>query len=577
MTWLRSGWCGSGKRGRLVIRTLFRRVAAACRDGEAARWVGRWFRAPAAEWLTPLLVLLAACGAVCHALVYRKTRIDDAWITFRYSYNLVHGYGPVYNPGQHVEGTSSFLFMLLVATGIAAGFEPIDIARSIGATSFALMTVVAFATVRRVVPHGGRILGLAAAFTVAASTALAVASQGGLETTFYALLVSTAVLLLVQPPGDPRRPFWALAMGLAAITRPEGPFFFALLLGLDLLWGAWRGPVRALPRSLLASLAWFGAVFGPVLCFRLVYYHAWLPNSVVAKSGTPTVFKDAHTLGAMWDGARKGAGLQEAQEYFRRLGLGGALLVGGIAHRRTAFACTVCLAIGASCVAVDVWNDGAWMGHYRLLTPATAPLDVGIALGLGALVYRFSAPRVLAQVGAAIPVLLVAGSVADGSYYERDFHPPLAAESYTDTIARRLEKVRRDDDWLATDMAGSFPYLSRLPTIDMFGLCDPYIARHGERWGVMGKLDWDYVIARKPTFYWFNFTSWIADLYKKPAFATQSDEYWALVTPEYRRYPGGDRKLLLVRRDRRDLARVVEALGATLVDPRDELRRLNQW
>jgi len=40
---------------------------------------------------------------------------DDAFITFRYAKNLADGLGFVYNPGEHVYGTSSPGFALLMA------------------------------------------------------------------------------------------------------------------------------------------------------------------------------------------------------------------------------------------------------------------------------------------------------------------------------------------------------------------------------------------------------------------------------------------------------------------------------
>ena len=41
---------------------------------------------------------------------------DDPFITLRYAANLVHGYGLSFNPGQHVQGFTSPLH-LVVATG----------------------------------------------------------------------------------------------------------------------------------------------------------------------------------------------------------------------------------------------------------------------------------------------------------------------------------------------------------------------------------------------------------------------------------------------------------------------------
>ena len=40
---------------------------------------------------------------------------EDAFITLRYAANLDHGLGAVFNPGQHVEGFTSPLHLLIVA------------------------------------------------------------------------------------------------------------------------------------------------------------------------------------------------------------------------------------------------------------------------------------------------------------------------------------------------------------------------------------------------------------------------------------------------------------------------------
>jgi hypothetical protein len=536
--------------------------------------VRRWRPKPS-DLIAWVALAAIAVIAVRHATMYRGLTIDDAFITFRHSRNLAHGDGPVYNAGEHVEGTSSFLQMLLLGLATAVGCDTLSAAKALGVASLVALVVLAFATVRRLLPRGGRFFGLLASAMVAASTPLAVFSESGLETTLYSALLCGAVFALVQPSSDPARPWWAALMGLAAATRPEGMAFFLLLWGLELARALVAGGTTW--RRSLTALAWFGALFGPVIVFRLLYYHAWIPNSVLAKSGRAERFVAAHGLGALVQAALDGDGAKQVKEYLTHLGLAAPLLVCGIAAKRTSFATLVCLAIGASCGAVAVWNDGDWMGHFRLLAPAIAPLAIAIALGLGALTYRIPAPRLREKVAAAIPALAVTASAIDGTYYEREYSVPQDARHYLDWLGKELAKVRRSDDSMATDMAGILPFASGMTTIDMFGLCDGYIARHGVRYGVMGKVDWDYVIRRRPTFYLFNFTSWVADLYRKPAFTDQRNEYWAVITPMYRAYNGGDRKLLLVRRDRPDLDVLTKALNATLVDPRDELHRLGQW
>ncbi len=50
---------------------------------------------------------LAAAALAIHAWPARWSTVDDAWITARYSLLLAHGHGPVYNPGEWIEGASS--------------------------------------------------------------------------------------------------------------------------------------------------------------------------------------------------------------------------------------------------------------------------------------------------------------------------------------------------------------------------------------------------------------------------------------------------------------------------------------
>jgi len=65
------------------------------------------------------LVLLLA-----HSWLYRFLT-DDAFISFRYSVNLAHGQGLVFNPGmERVEGYSNFLWVLMLAALDVVGLAP---------------------------------------------------------------------------------------------------------------------------------------------------------------------------------------------------------------------------------------------------------------------------------------------------------------------------------------------------------------------------------------------------------------------------------------------------------------------
>src|SRR5262245_10458405 len=51
----------------------------------------------------------------------RRWVCDDAFISFRYADNLVHGLGLVFNAGERVEGFTNFLWTLWIALGMRLG------------------------------------------------------------------------------------------------------------------------------------------------------------------------------------------------------------------------------------------------------------------------------------------------------------------------------------------------------------------------------------------------------------------------------------------------------------------------
>src|SRR5438034_8934210 len=72
---------------------------------------------------TRVLTVLAIAVGVGYALRLWWTS-DDAYISFRYARNLVHGLGLVYNAGERVEGYSNFLWTLWCALGLRLGCAP---------------------------------------------------------------------------------------------------------------------------------------------------------------------------------------------------------------------------------------------------------------------------------------------------------------------------------------------------------------------------------------------------------------------------------------------------------------------
>lgn len=200
---------------------------------------------------------------------------DDAWITWRYAWNLVHGHGLRYNPGaEPVEGYSNLLWALWSAVGIGLG-APVErwcFASGLLLVAFTAWTAASLA--HRLTRS--RVAEVAALLLVAASPVLGANATTGLETPLLMALVILSLRLCAE--GTPRALLaGAGAAGLAAVTHVEGPVFL-----LVPAVAAARAP--RLPWRTWVALAALG--LGPLAAqelLRLTYYGAWLPLTFEVK------------------------------------------------------------------------------------------------------------------------------------------------------------------------------------------------------------------------------------------------------------------------------------------------------
>ncbi len=214
---------------------------------------------------------------------------EDAFISFRYAANLVDGHGLTFNPGERVEGYTNFLWTVMLAGAMALGADPAATARVVGIVAALVLFGVVFRTARLARPDS-RWAGLVAVALLAGTPGFAAEAAQGLETVWFALLVTVGVVTAVRAleDGDPRRTtvisVWsALALVLAALTRPEGVGVL-LLVTAGALFAARRGsyPCR---RWLVVAVGVFVLVYLPYWWLRFDYYGYPLPNTFYAKTG----------------------------------------------------------------------------------------------------------------------------------------------------------------------------------------------------------------------------------------------------------------------------------------------------
>ncbi|HYO50721.1 MAG TPA: hypothetical protein VEW94_12795 [Chloroflexia bacterium] len=241
---------------------------------------------------------LAACllWMVVAGRLLGEWQIDDAYITYRYAWNLAHGHGLIYNVGETaVEGYTTFLWALLSSAAIALGQHPAAVAQAINIALSQCLLALAYYLGRRLTRQSDG-WPLAAVLLLAVDASLLVYGPkgSGMETVAFALLVLIPIALLWHPHSPAThsalstrhsalRVAAGVALGLASLTRPEGVLVAIVLLGM-LAWQQ-RAGGRHLWRLLLPAVLPYLAIVLPYHIWRISFYGYPFPNTFYAKTG----------------------------------------------------------------------------------------------------------------------------------------------------------------------------------------------------------------------------------------------------------------------------------------------------
>jgi hypothetical protein len=441
--------------------------------------------------------ILLAAGLVFagYALRYRDYLVDDAFISLRYARNWVDGQGLVFNPRERVEGYTNFLWLALAAALLRAGFEPILGLKLISLASAVGLLLLVHRMDRRWSGPGP----IPAAAWLLGSEAFAYWSTTAMEAMAFSALMLLGIDRALREAQLGRTCGASAILLLLALLRPEGLLVFGLATSASALverrrTGAWPW------RRLAAAALTFGLPYGTFLGWRWSYYGALVPNTFHAKvTGGAEQWLGGLLALRGWAIAAPMLALAVASILVRRRPIGRPeppeverLVVGWIALMWILYT----VAIG-----------GDFMPFHRFTLPVMAPA----ALLLSAWLAPWGWTRRWA------PGLWIAHVVA-GSW---------TAEPYRAFVSHRTTLVGAEvgrwfaerlapDSWMAVNTAGSLPYASRLPTIDMLGLTDPVVARHpvfvvSPSWVAHRRGHGAYVIERRPQVILFYNTAGLAE------------------------------------------------------------------
>lgn len=223
-----------------------------------------------AEW-TALTCILLAVAVTRLISIYCFYLYDDAFITFRYTANLVQGNGFVYTIGQRVQGTTCPLWALALGIPHSLGLSLELSSRVLGLLfELAVAATVYFALIREKLQRAALIGG----FLFAVDLYLAKVSVSGMESSLLLLGTAGATALAVRG----RSMSAAAIAALCVFLRPEALLFAVALTGY--LWYEDRRlPVK--PLLLGAAIILAG------VAVQTWYFGDLIPQSVRGKMALP--------------------------------------------------------------------------------------------------------------------------------------------------------------------------------------------------------------------------------------------------------------------------------------------------
>jgi len=430
-----------------------------------------------------------------HVWFYWPFLSDDALISFRYGQRLAEGHGLTWTGTERIEGYTDLLWVLIAAASHAVGIEPILMARVLGiSAALGAMVAVGFQPLgnRLSLP---RVLSGSAALALCAP--LAVWAIGGLEHGFMAGLLAVVIVVLRRVWECERPPTRQLLLvgGLLtaiALLRADGMvLILATAVGLLLA----KKPSWPAIRSVLILVALPAAALALQLVFRLSYYGELVPNTALVKVS----FNTDRIL----------QGLQHVRDgYTPMLPMLGLVVASVVVQlkRVPLVRWVLPLTVSVSWTAYVALVGGDIFPGWRQLLLALIPLAFTLADGAEVAWSRWAAwltPSIY------LPVL-GAGLWLQTNNAENVRAKEEVWEWAGQSIGPMLgEAFVNEQPLLAVDAAGALPYWSGLPSLDMLGLNDKYIATHPPpgfgKHGIGHELgDGDYVLSREPDIIAFN-------------------------------------------------------------------------
>jgi arabinofuranosyltransferase len=434
---------------------------------------------------------------------------DDGYISFSYAQSLAdHGTLTLVAGADYVQGYSNFLWVVILAIVHLAGLSIPTAARLLATCSIVALVPTTYILARRLQPDGSRLIAGAVAAITGVLPGGIFFALSGLETSFATLILALVLADLLRLDLEDRPPFIAVVGSVAfCLLRPEG-----LLIWLVVTVARFGSlhPVRLRGSRHLLGI-WFAGFLVPMAAyeaFELFYYGSLLPNTVIAKMGSPTteiISSAAHyavlflapftafvflaAFGLKKD--RNTILLLSAVASFGILAIASAVQDGYPYQRYLFMAVPAIMAMACSGAnTILVKSKSSWPRYTRL-----APAAVVVVLAFG-LQQEFSASPLVSF------SQLTSFSNTGASWramFAADVGPHKTPYPGYHEVSRWLLRHAHPDQTVALEEIGIVSYYSGLRILDTFGLANKTIGRFPGRPAY--KADLKYVFHQRPDYF----------------------------------------------------------------------------
>ena len=200
---------------------------------------------------------------------------DDAYISYRFVQNFLDGNGLVFNIGERVEGFTNFGWVLYMIFLGKLSLNYILISKITGYIFGAGVIYLVFLIASQLEEFKNKILIiLSSVYITASSQSLAYWAIAGLETSAFAFFALFSLYLYLNK--NKLLPFVLIT---AVMLRPEGALIAILFITIEFITSK-KFPTFSFRSAIGAFILGI-----PYLAFKMYYYGDILPNSFYAKTG----------------------------------------------------------------------------------------------------------------------------------------------------------------------------------------------------------------------------------------------------------------------------------------------------